>query len=32
MAPVEDTKRNKFVKHYGMVYAKLLKLLRAPEK
>ena len=32
MAPIKDTERNKFVKHYGMVYEKLLKLLRAPEK
>jgi len=32
IAPLEDKERNRYVKHYGMVYAKLLRLLRAPEE
>ncbi len=32
MAPIDDKGRNKFTKHYGMLYRKLLELLRAPEK
>ena len=31
-APIKDTERNKYTKHYGMLYRKLLEILRAPEK
>jgi len=32
IAPFEDNQRNKYVKHYGMVYEKLLRILRGPEE
>lgn len=32
IAPFEDKKRNEYVKHYGMVYEKLLRILRGPEE
>ena len=31
-APIKDTERNKYTKHYGMLYRKLLEILRTPEK
>lgn len=31
-APKEHTKRNKYVGHYGILYRKLLEILRAPEE
>lgn len=30
--PSEDKERNKYTKHYGMLYRKLLEILRAPEE